>query len=355
MITRRGVLGSLLGLAGASVSTAAYGFWVEPGWRLALTEYRLTPPRWPHGLKMRVALIADLHAGEPFMPVERIDQIVARTNALKPDLVLLLGDYRADHRFVSRAVRPEETFASLAALTAPLGVYGILGNHDYWFDRAPHYRAAFATVGIPLLENNAAPVMTPAGPIYLAGTASMLVEREDHNLAGLDDVPGTLAKVPFGAPVILAVHEPDQFVRVPGHVSLTVAGHTHGGQVRLLGWSPLRAVPLRQPLRLRSYRGGRTPPGGVRRARRLAPAGPVRRAAGDHPADAGVTPTAAAAGRWFRSQIFVKSLISEKKICEFQRPYASTKKPRRGRGFGRRGKAPRRHITTTFAPIGARL
>jgi predicted MPP superfamily phosphohydrolase len=229
----------MLGLAGASVSTAAYGFWVEPGWRLALAEYRLTPPRWPPGLKMRVALIADLHAGEPFMPVSRIDQIVARTNALRPDLVLLLGDYRADHHFVTRPPRPEETFASLAALSAPLGVYGILGNHDYWFGRDADYRAAFATVGIPLLENSIAPVATPAGPIFLAGTASMLVERPDHSNAHRDDLPGTLAKVPFGAPVVLAVHEPDQFVGVPNWVSLTVAGHTHGGQVRLLGWSPL--------------------------------------------------------------------------------------------------------------------
>jgi predicted MPP superfamily phosphohydrolase len=239
MITRRGVLGSLLGLAGASVSTAAYGFWVEPGWRLALAEYRLTPPRWPHGLKMRVALIADLHAGEPFMPVERIDHIVARTNALKPDLVLLLGDYLADHRFVTREARPEQTLACLAALTAPLGVYGILGNHDYWYDRATRFRAAFTTVEIPLLENDVARVATPAGPIFLAGTASMLAGHPDNPARSLDDVPATLAKVPFGAPVLLAVHEPDQFVGVPGRVSLTVAGHTHGGQVRLFGWSPL--------------------------------------------------------------------------------------------------------------------
>lgn len=238
MITRRGVLGSLLGMAGAGVSTAAYGLWVEPGWRLAVAEYRLVPPRWPHGLRMRVALLADLHAGEPFMPVERIDHIVARTNALNPDLVLLLGDYPADHRFVTRHLRPAETFACLAALTAPLGVYGILGNHDYWFDRPERFRAAFATVGIPLLENSVARVSTPAGPLYLAGTASMLADRPDGRPIGLADVPGTLAKVPLGAPVLLAVHEPDQFVNVPDRVSLTVAGHTHGGQVRLLGWSP---------------------------------------------------------------------------------------------------------------------
>ncbi|NJO54217.1 MAG: metallophosphoesterase [Bacteroidales bacterium] len=238
LVSRRAVLKGLASLLGASIATAAYGMWIEPAWRLKVTEYRIMPPRWPHGLTLRVALIADLHAGAPFMPIGRVAEIVARTNALKPDLILLLGDYRADHSFLTRRIEPAETFPRLAELTAPLGVYGILGNHDYWHGVEP-FRAAFAATGIPLLENDVAPLATPMGPVFVAGTASMIaVVLGWRRFRGFDDLPGTLARVPDGAPVILAAHEPDLFVRVPERVSITVSGHTHGGQVRLFGYSP---------------------------------------------------------------------------------------------------------------------
>ncbi|CUU42340.1 putative metallophosphoesterase [Blastochloris viridis] len=238
MITRRGALKTMFGLAGAGVSTAAYGLWLEPVRRLDVTEYRIAPPHWPSGVRMRVALVADIHAGDPFMPIDRVAEVVARTNALKPDLIVLLGDYRADHRFVTRAIEPDETFARLAELSAPLGVYGILGNHDYWHGVVP-FRAAFTATGIALLENGVATVPTPAGPVFLIGTASMIaVPLGRGRFRGFDDLPGTLAKVPLGAPVLLAAHEPDLFVRVPDRVSLTMSGHTHGGQVRLFGFSP---------------------------------------------------------------------------------------------------------------------
>jgi len=89
------------------------------------------------------------------------------------------------------------------------------------------------------LENDVAAIPTPAGKVYLAGTASTIAVRLSRwHYAGLDDLPGTLAKVPVGAPLILAAHEPDLFPQVPDRVSLTVSGHTHGGQVRLFGYSP---------------------------------------------------------------------------------------------------------------------
>lgn len=237
-ITRRGLLRAGATLAGAIAGIAADGIWIEPAWRLLVTEYRIRPPRWPAGLKMRVALLADLHAGAPHMPIERVAAIVSRTNALQPDLILLLGDYRADFPYVTRRIDPAESVPHLARLQAPLGCYGILGNHDYWHG-VGDFRAAFAAAGVPLLENAVAAIPTPAGPVYLAGTMSMIgILLGPWRYAGLDDLPGTLAKVPDGAPVILAAHEPDLFPYVPDRVSLTVSGHTHGGQVRLLGYSP---------------------------------------------------------------------------------------------------------------------
>ena len=238
VVTRRGLLRAGAVLAGAAAGIAADGLWVEPAWQLLVTEYQVRPPRWPAGLKLRVALVADLHAGAPHMPIERVAAIVERTNALQPDLVLLLGDYRADFPYVTRRIDPAESLPQLARITAPLGCYGILGNHDYWYG-VEAFRSAFADVGVPLLENAVKAIPTPAGPVYLAGTMSMIGRLHGPwRYSGLDDLPGTLARVPDGAPVILAAHEPDLFPTVPDRVSLTVSGHTHGGQVRLLGYSP---------------------------------------------------------------------------------------------------------------------
>ena len=62
---------------------------------------------WPPGLPLTIAAIADLHAGEPHVSLGRVEAVVAAANALRPDLIVLLGDYAASHRFVTRAVPPD--------------------------------------------------------------------------------------------------------------------------------------------------------------------------------------------------------------------------------------------------------
>lgn len=241
MITRRALLRGLAGGGALGAIAAGYAGWIEPTWRLEVAEHRLRPPRWPHGLTLRVALVSDLHANEPFMPLRRVMEIVARVNSLAPDLILLLGDYAGRPHFAYRHMAAREVMPLLADLRAPLGRHAILGNHDYW-DGVDQFRSAMAASGIPLLENDAAPISTPQGALWLAGTGSMLayvIPGTRRTFRGLDDLPGTLARVPAGAPTILMAHEPDQFVKVPANVSLTVSGHTHGGQVRLMGWSPI--------------------------------------------------------------------------------------------------------------------
>jgi hypothetical protein len=120
-----------IGVAGLSgTSTAVYGAAIEPE-RLVTTTYRLTPPGWNAG-RLTVAAIADLHAGGPNMLVEHISRVVDAVNALRPELVVLLGDYVATHRFVTQHVAPEVWAGEFARLAAPLGVWAILGNHDWW-------------------------------------------------------------------------------------------------------------------------------------------------------------------------------------------------------------------------------
>lgn len=251
-ITRRGVLTGLAGLAAGAAALGGYAFAVEPLWRLSITRYRLTPPGWPAGLKLKLAVVADLHAGEPQMGPARIADIVARTNALGADAILLLGDYDAKHNWLTRQIEPAEWAPLLADLKAPLGVHAVLGNHDWWHDWQAHAarkgpvaaRRALERVGIPVYENDAVRLVKDGRPFWLAGLGDQVAFRIGRQgrrwlFRGVDDLPGTLGKIGDEAPVVLMAHEPDIFSRMPDRVALTISGHTHGGQVRLLGWSPV--------------------------------------------------------------------------------------------------------------------
>jgi uncharacterized protein len=253
VISRRRFLQGAAAFIASGAALAGYAFGFEPYYRLALTRYRVKPRGWPDGMPLRLAVIADLHAGAPVMPLSRVREIVAATNALQPDITLLLGDYETSERFATRHYRPEDVFAILKDLSAPLGVHACLGNHDYWGNRLPKtgengaigapiriddWRRAIPASGITLLENDAIRIVLPKGPFWLAATASIVaIPLGRGRYRGLDKLPETLAIVNDDAPVILMAHEPDLFVDVPSRVSLTLSGHTHGGQVRLFGRS----------------------------------------------------------------------------------------------------------------------
>jgi predicted MPP superfamily phosphohydrolase len=140
-MTRRGFLKWLSGLALSGAALTGYAFAIEPGFRLRIQRYAFTPPNWTPGLKLRVACLADPHLGEPHMPLSRWRKIVDTANRLEPDLTVLLGDYAAGHRFVTRQVEVADTARVCAGLTAPLGRYAIMGNHDWWDDLKPSANA----------------------------------------------------------------------------------------------------------------------------------------------------------------------------------------------------------------------
>jgi predicted MPP superfamily phosphohydrolase len=123
--------------------------------------------------------------------------------------------------------------AELKRLRAPLGVWAILGNHDWWYD-VEGVRKALGEVNIPVLENQAVPLGEEGNRFWLAGIGDQIAHRIGRNrFRGEDDLPGTLARVRTDDPILLLVHEPDIFPRVPDRVALTLAGHTHGGQIRV--------------------------------------------------------------------------------------------------------------------------
>jgi uncharacterized protein len=207
-------------------------------------HYIVTPPAWPSGQHLTIAALADLHAYKASLSLDRAAEIVDATNALKPDLVVLLGDYSVAASHPSRVYAPAEIAGVLAGLQAPLGAFAIAGNHDWWIDDAamlshrglPAGLRALEARGIQVLANAAAPLALPGGgSAWLVGLDSQWAFGAGH---GADDLADALRQVTDDAPAILLAHEPDIFPEVPGRVALTLSGHTHGGQVRFFGWSP---------------------------------------------------------------------------------------------------------------------
>ncbi len=256
MISRRGLLKMIGGGIASMAALGGYAFAVEPLARLNVTRYRLTPPNWTPGLKLRAVVLTDIHACEPWMPASRIASICRQANSLGGDITLLLGDYAAGMNLVTRYVHSSEWSKALATLTAPLGVHAVMGNHDWWEDRTAQKNGggptfghkALQDVGINVYSNRAARFEKDGQGFWIAGLEDQLAllpgkKWKRRHMGGLDDLDGTLAQVSDGNPVILLAHEPDVFPRVPPRVALTLSGHTHGGQVRFLGYAPV--VPSR--------------------------------------------------------------------------------------------------------------
>ncbi|MFZ4807571.1 MAG: metallophosphoesterase [Hyphomicrobiaceae bacterium] len=257
MITRRGLLTGLgaFGLGGTGLA----GYAASESWFDGVTHYNLSPPGWPADRSLRIVALADIHACEPFMGLARVRRLVAKANALRPDVTVLLGDYVPSRGLLRYADWIEEPriAEALGALQAPRGVFAILGNHDWWEDDAAMARRggptaigrALAANGIRVLENGAERTGGADHPVWIAGLGDQWafwrpnsrheLRRGRPRYIGIDDLPGTLGQVTDTAPVILLIHEPDGFVNVPDRVALTLAGHTHGGQVQLFGYAPI--------------------------------------------------------------------------------------------------------------------
>ena len=246
---RRFLVGAGAGVA-ATLSFSGYATAYETGTALTLTEYAPRLRGWPDGLELRVAVIADIHACYPWMSDERIGEIVDLANAERPDLTVLLGDFVGTHPFVSGYVPPGAWAEQLARLEAPLGVYSVLGNHDWWFaaiptepaDNSRSVRQALAEAGIPVLENQSLHLYQRGRPFWLIGLGDQLahVRSSVRPHPGADDLGAAMREIRDDAPAILLAHEPNIFAAVPDRIGLTLSGHMHGGQVNL----PLIGAPI---------------------------------------------------------------------------------------------------------------
>ncbi len=208
-----------------------WGFWWEPD-RLEVRRVTLALPGWPLGhAPLTMAVMSDLHAGSPHIDAAKIVRVVETVNAVRPDLVLLLGDYVIHGVVGGSRMGPAEIGGLLAGLQAPLGVYAVLGNHDWW-DGAVAIRRALTRAGAAVIDNEAHRIDRPAGDFWLLGIGDAWEgsPKIDESLAGIRD----------GLPVFAFTHNPDLFPAIPARVTLTLAGHTHGGQVAI----PLLGRPV---------------------------------------------------------------------------------------------------------------
>jgi len=238
----RGLLLTLLALA-------VWSFGIEPGW---LQERQLTvaSPRWSLP-PLKIAVAADWHVGAPHAGLGMVHQAVDQINAGRPDLILLPGDFVIQGVLGGTPVAGEEIARALSRLQAPLGVYATLGNHDWWLDDGK-IAAALTQAGITVLENQAVRLSHQGQPFWLVGIGDDMTQHAAPQQA--------LAKVPADAALIAMMHDPATAPQLPARTAVAVAGHTHGGQVRLpligalitpgraprehaYGWIPGQTVP----------------------------------------------------------------------------------------------------------------
>lgn len=201
-----------------------WGFWWEPS-RLTVKSISLAVPQWPAGFaSFKVVALSDLHVGAPHITLDKLREVVRRTNEQQPDLIVLLGDYVIQEIPGGHFIEPEVFVTVLKDLQASHGVYAVLGNHDWWLGGA-RVTAAFESVGIRMLTNEAVRLERQGSTLWLAGLGDFFTHR--------DDLTQAMRQITTADPILAITHTPDIFLQLSPQVVLTLAGHTHGGQVNL--------------------------------------------------------------------------------------------------------------------------
>jgi uncharacterized protein len=214
----------------------AYGVLIEPRVILDEERFEVGLPRLTEAdAGTEVAVVSDWQIGAFFDNDGTVEDAVDEILAAEPDVVLLGGDfvYSRDPGVEVQVARVRELAQPLADSGIP--TFAVLGNHDHAAGMAEELTDALEEIGIPVLQNEAVPV---------EGTEGLQVVGIGAARPGLADVDAALADVPDGAPRIVLMHNPSVFPELPaGSAPLTVAGHTHCGQIAIPGlprWSYLQ-------------------------------------------------------------------------------------------------------------------
>lgn len=217
-----------------------YAWLIEPN-LLVVRRIEIVSKDW-RGAPLTIAAIGDTHVGSPHVDAARMGRVVERVNALRPDLVALLGDYVGFHATAAERSPAENQeilggVATFAVLAARYGAVAVIGNHDVWYDRQA-VTSALQNAGVGALWNRHIVIRREGGDVVIAGLA------DDDT--GDPDFAAALDGAPRGADTIVLSHSPDPFVEMPDGPALMLAGHGHCGQVTIpLVGRPI--TPLRNP------------------------------------------------------------------------------------------------------------
>lgn len=215
MFSRLRVL--LFGLLVVCVVLPLWAFYFEPA-SIFVRRYEVETSLGPAFGGMKIALLSDLHVGAPHITLQKLRM----TNDTHPDLIVLTGDFLITRIRSGTFIPPSRIAPLLGELKAPLGVWAVLGNHDWWYD-AKETLTALEANRIRTLEDHATRLSFRNHAFWLAGISDAW--------EGQYDITGSLSEVTDSAPVIAMTHNPEIFPDMPARVGLTLAGHTHGGQV----------------------------------------------------------------------------------------------------------------------------
>lgn len=198
-----------------AVLSAIWAFFIEPN-LLKIKNYKISCSEL-QGIKIVYA--SDFHIAPGHK--KRLQKIIEEINNQNPDLVLLGGDYVKGHK--AKSSMPIKDIAEeLKKIKSKYGTFGIMGNHDWYLD-GKKIVSALNEVNIKILQNENVSVKIADKEVCIAGIEDMYTRQPDLKKALLS----------CKKPVILLSHEPDIYPDVPKNVCLTLAGHMHGGQVRL--------------------------------------------------------------------------------------------------------------------------
>lgn len=201
----------------------AWAFGIEPN-RVVVNKVEIKIATWPAALDhLKIVAVSDLHVGSRFIDDAKLLHIVELMNRAEPDVIVLLGDFVSQDKNERVLVEPERIADKLKGLRAKYGVFAVLGNHDWWYN-GPRVRLAMEAVGIRILENDATPIQKDGQTFWLLGVPDYWTRQPL-------DIRPALQKITSPGPVIAITHNPDVFPDIPSNVVLTLAGHTHGGQV----------------------------------------------------------------------------------------------------------------------------
>lgn len=234
------IIGVIATLAGIGVVLVIRGSFIEPQ-TITVNTKNVHIKGLP---SINIAIVGDPHVG-PYKGKMYLRRVVKKVNALKPDLIVLPGDFIYNHHASVSGLEP------LKNLNATLGVFAVLGNHDtgHMLHRKkgtfiPYRTPDRTTDVVRALKKLHITVMRNQNRVFHIGKISFALAGSDHCWMDSCDLDQTFEGIPNNIPVVLLSHIPDAVLdKKSDRASLIISGHTHGGQVRLPFIGALYPIP----------------------------------------------------------------------------------------------------------------